>query len=256
MGPFEQVTSRFLAALHHDGNEIEGLCNAATEVLSVPRAAISVDADEAGLQTWCASDEIAAAVEELQATLGEGPGVSAIRHSAPVLVPDLSLKSQRWPGFLSAVADKGITGGMYALPLHLGSVRLGVLDVYGSEPGDLDRSTLAAGLHVADLITTLLLSGGPQYDARRADSPRPLDGTLRLKDLETTDSVEEWWWEASTTAGRDIHQAAGMVIAQAGTSARDAYALLRAYAYAEGLSLTEVAERVVRRQLRFGPEND
>ncbi|GAB2640486.1 GAF and ANTAR domain-containing protein [Nocardia goodfellowii] len=267
MTSFDQVTTQFLSALHHDGNRVGGLCVAAAEVLAVERAAIAVDEADAGMQVWCASDEVAAEVEEMQAMLGEGPGITAISEGTPVLVSDLGADGDRWPNFLSAVADKGITGAMFALPLHLGAIRLGVLDIYCARPGVLPRRTLAAGLHVADLVTTLLLSGGPRSDGN-TDDPVRIDGAAALRDLAATeaaahtdggpdhaDRTEEWWWEASTTS-RDIHQAAGMVIAQAGITARDAYALLRGYAYAEGLSLTEVAERVVRRQLRFGPENN
>ncbi|MEV0245573.1 GAF and ANTAR domain-containing protein [Nocardia sp. NPDC050712] len=257
MSSFDQLTSQFLSVLYHDGNRVGGLCTAAATVLSVQRAAISVDEEDAGLQVWCASDKVAADVEEVQAMLGEGPGISAIQDSAPVLVADLAARSQRWPGFLSAVADKGISGAMFALPLSLGAVRLGVLDIYCSQPGELDRRTLAAGLHVADLVTTLLLSGGPRTEGHAERDLRRLEDTPVLRgDYPAADGSgpgEEWWWEASTTS-RDIHQAAGMVIAQAGTTARDAYALLRGHAYAEGLSLTEVADLVVRRQLRFGPE--
>ncbi|WP_194815001.1 GAF and ANTAR domain-containing protein [Nocardia sp. XZ_19_385] len=262
MTSFDQLTTEFLSALYHDGNRVDGLCTAAAEVLSMQRAAIAIDEADAGLQVWCASDKVAADVEALQSMLGEGPGVSAIRDSVPVLVPDLAADDPRWPGFLSAVADKDITGAMYALPLHLGAIRLGVLDIYCAQPGPLERRTLAAGLHVADLVTTLLLSGGPRVDD--ADWPKGrihaggngqepgTDGAGPSGDL---DGAEQWWWEAATNT-RDIHQAAGMVIAQTGSTARDAYALLRGYAFAEELSMTEVATRVVRRQLRFGPENN
>ncbi|MEV0251802.1 GAF and ANTAR domain-containing protein [Nocardia sp. NPDC050712] len=259
MTSFAEVTTRFLTVLHHEDYRVSGLCTAAAEVLSIERAAISIDEQDAGLQAWCATDRTAATIEQVQAMLGEGPGVTAIDDSSPVLVPDLSVDNHRWPGFLSVLAGQNITGSMFALPLQLGVVQLGVLDLYCAEPGDLDRHTLAAGLHVADLVATLLLTGSPRGN-------RDTEGRIRevtpLRDLLLTDqpategvgSRFEWWWQAGAS-NRDIHQAAGMVIAQTGASARDAYALLRGYAYAEGLSLTEVAERVVARRLRFGPEN-
>jgi AmiR/NasT family two-component response regulator len=47
-----------------------------------------------------------------------------------------------------------------------------------------------------------------------------------------------------------------MVLAQAGTSARDALLLMRAYAFAQGRTVREVARDVVSRSLDFTPEGD
>jgi hypothetical protein len=48
-----------------------------------------------------------------------------------------------------------------------------------------------------------------------------------------------------------VHHAAGMVSVQAAVPVDDALALLRAYAFAEGLRLGHVAAEVVSRRLRF-----
>ncbi|MGW0247148.1 GAF and ANTAR domain-containing protein [Nocardia goodfellowii] len=261
MSAFAEVTTRFLTVLQQGDYRMSELCTAAAEVLSIERAAIAIDELDAGLQAWCATDSTAAAIEEVQAALGEGPGVTAIEDSSPVLVRDLRADNQRWPAFLGVLADRRINGSMLALPLQLGVVRLGVLDLYCARPRDLDRNTVAAGLHVADLVTTLLLSGSPRSGGGPArDTEERVCEVTPLRDLLLTDQATEpaggfeWWWQAGAV-NRAIHQAAGMVIAQAGASARGAYALLRGYAYGQGLSLTEVAERVVARRLRFGPEN-
>ncbi len=50
-----------------------------------------------------------------------------------------------------------------------------------------------------------------------------------------------------------VHQAAGMVAAQLGVSVRDALVRLRAHAFGNDRSLTDVARDVVDRRLRFGP---
>lgn len=51
----------------------------------------------------------------------------------------------------------------------------------------------------------------------------------------------------------EVHQATGMIIAQAGVSAAAAMFRLRAYAYAHDHRLRDVAARVVARRLHFHP---
>jgi len=48
-----------------------------------------------------------------------------------------------------------------------------------------------------------------------------------------------------------VHQASGMVSAQAGISVSDALVRLRAHAFATGALLVDVAKDVVARRLRF-----
>jgi AmiR/NasT family two-component response regulator len=56
--------------------------------------------------------------------------------------------------------------------------------------------------------------------------------------------------------GPEVHQAAGMVAAQLDTDPDTAFARLRARAFAEGRSLSEVAAEVVARRRRFDPDPD
>lgn len=242
MADFDAVTARFMSAMHPDSNEshafreaaaVAGMCAACVQVLPVQHAAISIAEDGAGLQLWAASDHIAAAVETVQATLAQGPAIDAFTHGAAVFVPDLTNPSKQWLGFADAVAGAGVSGAMAALPLQIGAARLGVLDLYCDNPGPLDPDAVAAALHIAGVMTTLLLTtpGSAGDDA-------VLPG-----------------WDLSLTS-RVIHQAAGMVIAQLRLTPSDAYARLRAHAYTHGQSLAEVADLVTTRQLRFDPDTD
>jgi len=67
------------------------------------------------------------------------------------------------------------------------------------------------------------------------------------------DEPGDSWWGQSSDA-RTIHQATGMVVAQLGVSAREAYVRLQGHAFANGTLLGEVAEEVVARRLRL-PSN-
>jgi AmiR/NasT family two-component response regulator len=93
------------------------------------------------------------------------------------------------------------------------------------------------------------LSGRQQRDAISAADA----AALMLLDLRT-DPGEITAWDRSWSTRAEIHQATGMVVAQLGISSQDAFARLRAHAFAEHRMLGEVAEDVVARRLIFSRE--
>src|SRR5207247_7317346 len=108
---------------------VEHVCAAAMSAAGVDRAAVAVMLSASPRETMYASDPVAAEVEELALTLGEGPGVDALT-GGPVLVADLTAADclARWPVFAPAALHAGIRA-VFALPLQVGGVRLGVLDL-------------------------------------------------------------------------------------------------------------------------------
>ncbi|WP_068005029.1 ANTAR domain-containing protein [Nocardia pseudobrasiliensis] len=230
---FEHLSERFLTALRAGGGGVAGACHACVRVLPVERAAIVIDEHHAGIQPWYTSDEVAAGVEAVQATVGEGPAVDAVATGLPVPVTDLSGLGERWPGFADALAETEVSGAMIAMPLRLGAIRFGALDLYQESPGQLDVPTLSAGLHIADLITAQLIRSRAHLD----DTAPP--------------RIDDAIWLEQPMASRTIHQAAGMVVAQSNITVPDAYARLRAYAFGHGMSLADVARAVVTRKIRF-----
>lgn len=226
--------ARFLTALNSlatDGDEPAQLCRAATLTLPVQRAAIGVHVAGVGLEVLCASDDVAERVEWAQITLGEGPGVDAVATGGPVVVADVSSDGRRWPAFGAEAIGAGV-GALYSLPLEVGAIRVGVLDLYRDEPAALDDKDFGDSLVVAELITAILVTVGR---------------TGRL-----TDTLGPWWDQPLST--REVHQATGMIVAQLGVTARDAYVRMQAYAFAREMTLGDVARAVVERALRFSPE--
>ena len=197
------------------------------------RAAIAVHVDGAGLELLCASDRIAERVEWAQITLGEGPGVDAVAAGGPMMVADLVNPAAWWPTFAAQAVKSGVRA-MYALPLQVGAIRVGVLDLYRADPGALEPTDFADALAVADLVTAILLTVGR---------------TGRI-----TESLGPWWDQPLST--REVHQATGMIVAQLGVTAHEAYVRLQGFAFARGRMLSEVAHSVVQRRLRFDPDPD
>ena len=71
-------------------------------------------------------------MEDLQFTFGEGPCVECSRTGRPVLQPDLARTGpDRWPGFSAGALEAGIRA-IFAWPLRVGGIRLGV---FGPVPG-------------------------------------------------------------------------------------------------------------------------
>jgi ANTAR domain len=212
---------------------VEHVCAAVISAAGVDSAAVTVMLQATARETVYASDQVASELEELTLTLGEGPGVDAF-VGGPVLVGDVRAPDglTRWPVFAPAAAQAGVRG-MFALPMQIGAIRLGVMDLYRARPGVLDRGQLADALVLADTACALLL------DAAR-DGSRP-DGS---------------WPERAGPQHPEVHQATGMIIVQLGVPAAVAMIRLRAYAYAHDRRLRDVAADVVARRLRFHPDTD
>ena len=228
--------ARFLAAVERVPNNAVGavrLCAACVIALPVRRAAIAIFVHGVGLELLAASDQIAEQVEWKQVTLGEGPGVDAVVSGGPIAAPNLTQPDGRWPVFAADVADSGI-GAMYALPLQVGAIRVGVLDLYCDTGESLSGPDFADAVAVSELLTSVLLT---------ADSSGAIP-----------ESLGPWWNQPLGT--REVHQATGMMMAQLGIDARSAYARLQAFAFGNSRQLDDVARDVVGRRLRFRPDSD
>jgi hypothetical protein len=195
-------------------------------VAGVDAAAIAVTLAASPREMIYASNPVAASLEELTITLGQGPGIDAMTGT-PTLAADLSEArcEARWPVFAPAATGLGVRAA-FALPLQVGGIRLGVLDLYRASPGSLDQKQVADALLLADMACALLLDSATVGGEGR----RPEEASLQHP---------------------EVHQATGMLIAQIGVTAAVALVRLRAYAYAHDERLRDVAASVVARRLRF-----
>lgn len=193
-------------------------------------AGLSLARDSSPREPVLASTAAAEELEELQFTLGEGPGIDAVAGRGPVLSPDLTQPAaqSRWPAFAPAAADRGVRG-MFAFPVAAGAALVGVLDVYRLLPGALTGDELADGLVFADTALVMVL------DERGGTAVDP-DG------LATS---------VVSTRRAQVHQATGMVAAQLGVHVSDALTTLRAHAFAQGRSLTDLAADILARRIRL-----
>jgi GAF domain-containing protein len=167
--------------------------------------------------------------------LGEGPCVDAARFGAPVMVPDLrtpdDIVVDRWPAFMEGAGAAGVRA-VFAFPLRIGAINVGVLDAYRREPGPLHDGQLRAALLAADAAALALLHTDTANDDLFADDT-----------------------DARSTYQLQVHQATGIVQVQLGVPTEEAFLMLRARAFVLGRPLVEVATDVVAHRLRFSLED-
>jgi hypothetical protein len=216
------------------GGETGRLCGVCAAVASMSGAGIMLMSDEVPFGSVCTSDHVAALIEDLQFTLGEGPGVDAYRQDRPVLEPDLAEPANaRWLAFSPPVVAAGARAA-FAFPLQVGSVRLGALNFYSDRPGPLTDDQHADALVLAGVAARGVLTmqaNGP---------PGSLAGEL----------------ESGADFRLVVHQAAGMVAVQLDVSVRVALVRLRSHAFTNDRPISEVAEDIVLRRLRFDNRDD
>jgi hypothetical protein len=143
--------------------------------------------------------------------------------------PDLAgAGSHRWPIYGPRAAELGV-GAVFAFPLQVGSVRVGVLDIYRQQAGPLTAEALASGYTFAEVALRLLLQGQAESPGGRA--PAGLDDALAYR--------------------MEVYQAQGMVMVDLGVRSDEAMARLRGHAFGTGQDITAVARSVIDGTLRL-----
>jgi hypothetical protein len=216
-----------------DGSPLT-ICRLAVQALDLTGAGISVITASGHRGSICATDDVAAVIEEMQFSLGEGPCVDAFHHG-PVLIGDLNDPAQvaasRWPQFAREAAAAGARA-LFALPLEIGAIRVGALDLYCEHPCVLTDTQLSVALTFADAAAGALLAD------KFADADAPFDVVA-----------------PGSSVHAEMHQATGMISVQLDVGLDDAFVRLRARAFASERPVDEVARDVVAGRLRFDDED-
>jgi hypothetical protein len=227
------VLADVLVAGERGAPAADRLCRACLPVLGVDAAAVSLIDHGESRGTFGASDPAARLLDGLQFTAGEGPCLEAAYTRAPVLVPDLYAQDEpRWPAFKDAAARAGVHA-VFALPIRVGSIGLGALDLFRSVAGPLSATQSSDALLFADAAAQIILDLIDHADP--ASKAEPLDQ----------------WEQMASLSRSEVYQATGMIMAQLDLSPAAALIRLRAYAFVNELTATEVADLVISRDLRM-----
>jgi GAF domain-containing protein len=168
-------------------------------------------------------------LEDLHATLGEGPGIDAAVTAGPVTAADLTRAQARrnWPRFTAQALTCGIRA-VVAYPVLLHARPVGVLSLYRANPGPLSAAEHQQVDHYAHAVPVLLLD-----------------------DLGTTGSGQ--MSIALPIHAGEVQQAVGVVMESAGVDAATALHRLRAYAHHSARPMRDVVAEVRTCRLPFDP---
>lgn len=213
--------------------ETQRLCDVSAEATGVTGAGIMLMSGDIPRGSVCTTDAVSSLIEQLQYDLGEGPCVDAYDQDRPVAEPDLAdAVVPRWLAFTGPAVDAGVRA-VFGFPLQIGAVRLGALNLYCDVPGPLSDDQHADALLMAGIVAQalMLLQAGA------------LPGTVAAE------------LEANADFQYVVHQASGMVAAQLAVGVGQALVRMRAHAFGNDRTLTDVARDVVARRLRFDAQS-
>jgi len=210
---------------------VEHVCVVCGDVLEAAGAGLTLATHGGDVEPVFATDERSRELEDLQFTFGEGPALEVLHGGMLVVVTDVtsSEATLRWPMFTPEAIDRGVKS-IIAVPIQAGAIKMGVVDCYRELAGFPSKEGQAEALVCAETAIALAV----------ADTGRP--GLAELIDLEFTEHRAQ------------VHQATGIVSVQLDVGLPEAFARLRAHAYASDRKLNEVARDVVLRRLTFRPD--
>jgi hypothetical protein len=223
------VSERVLASMTIDVSP-SLMCRACVDVLPVDGAGISLVQKSLRVPLGWSSPAVGAA-ERAQTTVGAGPCLSAAEAGSALAAGDRVI-ADRWPFYWDELLRLTPFRSVASLPLRVrGEPTFGALDLYA------DAAGLTPTLALPDLMTSVadpiavMLSGA----------------FARLYDDEA--GLPNWLMEDPAVERVTVWTAVGMVVGSTGQDDLDALATLRGWAYSRGLSLDEVADRLVGRDL-------
>ena len=210
----------------------ESLCTVAAEITGLSGAGITLTSAGNENMKWCASNNIAQELMDLELMLGEGPGDEASRSGVANEEHNLvSPEGARWMFYTPEAVAVGARA-VFGFPVRIGAVRFGALSLFRDEPGRLSDAQSSDAYLMASVIGRAIL-------AMQAGAP---GGTLAGE------------LEGQSTFDFAVHQAAGMLAVQGSLSVRDALVALRAHAFATKAAPSVLAERVVNREVCIDSE--
>jgi hypothetical protein len=206
-------------------DRVADFCSAGVRRIGVDAMTVTFASELGGLELLHATEPVAEKVAQLEFALGQGPSFDARMTRLPTVAADLngSVSAHRWPLFATEAVHAGIRA-LHAYPMNFPSGAIGTVGLYSRQPGDLTSEQHRQAQAVTELI------GLAMVDPTSGES---IGSGLRMT----------------------VHQAAGMVMQQTGTSIRDALVLLRATAFTEDTQVTDLAAEVISGRRRFGEVN-
>lgn len=175
------------------------------------------------LRPGASTGACARSFEELQCSHGEGPCVDALRWLRACRF-DGSTVLGRWPRFASHASDQSVVSAL-SLPIVARGAGLGALTLYSRRSGKFDAVTAARLTVFARRAAVVISNARAYWDARRRCEN--LDQAMRSR--------------------ATIDYATGILMANGGRTAEEAFQILVRASQRENRKLREIANDIVER---------
>ena len=198
------------------------LTGRSVQLLDVSAAGLLLADPRGELVVVAASSEAARLLELFQLQNDQGPCLDCFRSGQPVTAADLTIQPDRWPRFAAAARDAGFTA-VQALPMRLREQVIGALNLFRAAPGPFDPAAVRVGQALADVATISL---------------------LHERSMRHSDTLNEQL-QTALNSRVIIEQAKGKLAERLGTDTDQAFRILRDFARARNLRLSDLARAFV-----------
>ena len=166
--------------------------------------------------------EMALAADELQYERGSGPCIDSGRGGVVLRIDDIRTEG-RWPDYVARVGATGVRSSL-SVPLPYQGDTIGALNIYSGRPAAFaSPDSLAAGLEVAEAIAVAVANADAH--AQLGDDARNMRLAMESRAV--------------------IEQAKGVLMAQQGVDAEQAFEFLREASQRSNRKLRDIALGVV-----------
>ena len=209
---------------HYDVSDaLHEICDQITDVVGATGAGVSLLDEDGALRFVTATNGAVVTAERSQERTQSGPCHAAIERGEPVPVCDVRDRADEWPDYCSTVSEIGLVA-VLGLPMVLGDLRIGSLDVY-DRAREWTESEVAAGALLAEMATAYVLNASEI--ARNRRTSEQLQTALDSRVV--------------------IEQAKGVLSGQRGVSMDEAFEAIRRHARSNNATVRSVAQDVVER---------
>ncbi|GAA5130136.1 GAF and ANTAR domain-containing protein [Pseudonocardia adelaidensis] len=143
---------------HADDRDISAALNeavaACVQLFAVSGSGLMIADQQNALRYAAASDGPGRVLEDVQSRTGQGPCVDTFVNGEIVTTDDLATET-RWPASRDTIIEHGVRS-VLGVPVHLGAVTVGSLDVYMDRPHHWDASERAALVRYGEVLETTL----------------------------------------------------------------------------------------------------
>ncbi|WP_258070704.1 GAF and ANTAR domain-containing protein [Pseudoclavibacter sp. AY1F1] len=205
---------------------LQTLVDRCQSLLEVTAAGILLADEHGDLELVVSTSEAASVVETMQISADAGPCIQSFTEGSIVAVEDIREAPDSWLMFKESALEHGYLA-VQAVPLKLRDTTIGTLNLLRATPGEFPQPETVAARALADVATIGIIQ---ERTIRHADAVRQqLQSALRSRVV--------------------IEQAKGVVAYRHSITPELAFDVIRGYARANRLSLSQVAAQLVARTL-------